>query len=71
MHEVIDEEKEKLKSVKRDLGDEVYKVVTAALADINNYNTNKRLFKEDLWNFSESRKATLKEEVSCFLNIYM
>ncbi|XP_042504376.1 protein INVOLVED IN DE NOVO 2-like [Macadamia integrifolia] len=65
--EIINEEDEKLKSLKNDLGDEVFKAVTTALKEINEYNPSGRYITSELWNFKEGRKATLKEGVSFIL----
>ena len=40
--QVIDEEDEKLNDLRKELGDEVYKAVTAALMEINEYNPSGR-----------------------------
>ncbi|XP_024990492.1 protein INVOLVED IN DE NOVO 2-like [Cynara cardunculus var. scolymus] len=68
--EVIDENDEKLKGLKRELGDQVYKAVTTALTEINNYNPSGRYVITELWNFSEARKASLQEGVSYLLKMW-
>ncbi|KVI04905.1 putative domain XH [Cynara cardunculus var. scolymus] len=65
--EVIDENDEKLKGLKRELGDQVYKAVTTALTEINNYNPSGRYVITELWNFSEARKASLQEGLTTFI----
>ncbi|XP_071734516.1 protein INVOLVED IN DE NOVO 2-like [Rutidosis leptorrhynchoides] len=68
--EIIDENDEKLKGLKRDYGEDVYKAVAAALMEINDYNPSGRYIITELWNFTEGRKATLKEGVSSLLNMW-
>ncbi|KAL5542781.1 hypothetical protein UlMin_010491 [Ulmus minor] len=65
--EIINEKDEKLKNLKK-YGEEVYKAVTTALMEINEYNSSGRYVVPELWNFKESRKATLKEGVLFILN---
>jgi hypothetical protein len=50
------------------LGDEVYKAVTTALMEINDYNPSGRYIISELWNFSEGKRATLQEGVTFLLN---
>ncbi|CAN6556706.1 unnamed protein product [Malus baccata var. baccata] len=59
--EIIDENDDKLKDLKNQLGDEVYKAVTTALMEMNEYNPSGRYIIPELWNFKEGRKASLKE----------
>ncbi|KAK9922865.1 hypothetical protein M0R45_031305 [Rubus argutus] len=54
---------EKLKKLKIQLGDEVYKKVTTALIKLNKYNDSGRYPVSDLWNFKEERNASLEEGV--------
>lgn len=61
--EVIDEHDEKLGGLKNKFGDEVYEAVMMALKEINEYNPSGRYIISELWNFSEGRKASLKEGV--------
>lgn len=68
VQEIIDENDDKLKDLKNQLGDEVYKAVTTALMELNDYNPSGRYIIPELWNFKEERKASLKEGVVFMLN---
>ncbi|XP_026410964.1 factor of DNA methylation 1-like [Papaver somniferum] len=61
LHEVINENDEKLKELKDEWGQEVYDAVTSALLEINKYNGSGRYPVPELWNFREERQASLKE----------
>nr|GME00668.1 factor of DNA methylation 4-like [Ipomoea batatas] len=60
---VINEEDEKLVGLKNEYGDEVYNAVTAALMELNEYNSSGRYPVPELWNTKEKRRAELKEGV--------
>uniref|UniRef100_A0A803L8C1 Factor of DNA methylation 1-5/IDN2 domain-containing protein n=1 Tax=Chenopodium quinoa TaxID=63459 RepID=A0A803L8C1_CHEQI len=60
-NEVINAEDKKLKELKVQWGDEVYQAVTMALQELNCYNPSGRCAVNELWNYREGRKATLKE----------
>ncbi|XP_048499991.1 factor of DNA methylation 1 [Beta vulgaris subsp. vulgaris] len=62
--EIINEEDQKLKRLKAQWGDEVYRAVTVALQELNEYNPSGRYVVNELWNYKEGRKATVKEVVS-------
>ncbi|KAF5467317.1 hypothetical protein F2P56_017151 [Juglans regia] len=65
---VIDAEDDKLKGLRNELGDEVYKAVTTALMEINEYNPSGRYITSELWNYREGKRATLEEGVIFILN---
>ncbi|XP_076905987.1 protein INVOLVED IN DE NOVO 2-like [Bidens hawaiensis] len=67
---IIDENDEKLKGLKRDMGEEVYNAVTTALIEINDYNPSGMYITTELWNFTEGRKASLQEGVSYLLKMW-
>ncbi|XP_010497500.1 PREDICTED: factor of DNA methylation 1-like [Camelina sativa] len=62
--EVVDEEDEQLKKLKREWGEAVHNAVKTALEEMNEYNASGRYATPELWNFKEGRKATLKEVIS-------
>ncbi|KAI3854813.1 hypothetical protein MKX03_004206 [Papaver bracteatum] len=60
---IINEKDEKLNYLKITMGDEVFKAVTTALTEMNEYNASGRYVVPELWNFKEGRRATLKEGI--------
>ncbi|KAL9306289.1 putative XS domain-containing protein [Arabidopsis thaliana] len=66
--EVVDEDDEQLKKLKREWGKEVHNAVKTALVEMNEYNASGRYTTPELWNFKEGRKATLKEVVTFISN---
>ncbi|KAG8368247.1 hypothetical protein BUALT_Bualt15G0025500 [Buddleja alternifolia] len=64
---ILDEEDEKLKILRNELGEEAYEAVTTALAEINKYNPSGRGVPE-LWNYKDKRRATLSEGISHLMN---
>ncbi|KAG0489498.1 hypothetical protein HPP92_006361 [Vanilla planifolia] len=68
--EVIDDEDPKLKSLCKDLGDDVCNAVKKALLEINEYNPSGRYPVSELWNCKEDRKATMKEVVHYIVKQY-
>lgn len=69
--EVIDEEDKLLKDLKVALGDDVFKAVTTALMEINEFNPSGRYPVFQLWNFKEGREATLGESVASVFEQHM
>ncbi|KAJ0428148.1 hypothetical protein HanHA300_Chr17g0642901 [Helianthus annuus] len=67
---VIDENEEKLKGLKRNYGEEVYKAVATVLTEINDYNPSGAYVTTELWNFNEGRRSTLKEGVMSLLEMW-
>ena len=67
VQEVIDDNDEKLRSLRDELGEDVYMAVKAALKEINEYNPSGRYIISELWNYKEGRKATLQEGVAFIL----
>ncbi|KAK4263148.1 hypothetical protein QN277_028607 [Acacia crassicarpa] len=62
--EVIKDEDEKLKGLRKDVGEGAYEAVVAALTEINEYNPSGRYIIRELWNFKEDRRATLQDGVA-------
>ncbi|TVU42766.1 hypothetical protein EJB05_09187 [Eragrostis curvula] len=61
--QIIDERDEKLVALKEQLGEEVYKAVTTALLEINEYNPSGSYVVSELWNNKENRKASITEAI--------
>ena len=70
VQEVINDEDEKLRDLKDEMGNEVYKAVTSAIKQINEYNPSGRYIISELWNYGEGRKATLQEGVIFLLKLW-
>ncbi|TYH67869.1 hypothetical protein ES332_D06G218700v1 [Gossypium tomentosum] len=68
--EVIDDEDEKLRDLKAEMGNEAYKSVTLAIKEINEYNPSGRYVISELWNYREGRKASQKEGVEFLLELW-
>lgn len=68
MQETIDDGDARVKELKDVWGDEVYKAVTTALLELNDCNPSGRYAVQELWNFKENRKASLKEGIHYILN---
>ncbi|XP_058099268.1 factor of DNA methylation 5-like [Magnolia sinica] len=65
--EEIDDEDEKLKQLKDELGDGVYEAVTTALLEMNEYNPSGRYVVQEIWNFKAEKKAEMKEVMQFIL----
>ncbi|KAF0918315.1 hypothetical protein E2562_023386 [Oryza meyeriana var. granulata] len=65
--EVVDEDDPKLRQLCIDYGDSVCNAVKAAITELNEYNPHGRHAMNELWNFSEGRKATMREVVKYIL----
>ncbi|XP_014516800.1 factor of DNA methylation 1 [Vigna radiata var. radiata] len=61
---ILDENDDKLRSLKQEWGDEIYSAVVTAVTEINEYNASGGYTVAELWNFKEKRKATLKEVIT-------
>ncbi|MED6219117.1 hypothetical protein PIB30_032958 [Stylosanthes scabra] len=61
LQKIIDENDEKLKLLRDEHGEVVYKAVTEALMEIEEYNSSGRYTVPEIWNWKEGRRATLKE----------
>ncbi|KAL0342164.1 UNVERIFIED_CONTAM: Factor of DNA methylation 2 [Sesamum calycinum] len=61
---LIKEDDELLQGLKEEWGDAVYEAVTVALKELHEYNPSGCYVVNELWNFKENRKATLKEVIA-------
>ena len=67
IQQTIDEKDDKLKNLKDEYGVHVYNAVTTALLELNEYNPSGRYAIPELWNFEQTRRASLKEGISALL----
>jgi hypothetical protein len=67
LQQIINEGDEKLVGLKEQLGEEVYKAVTVALLEINEYNASGSYVVSELWNNKENKKASIGEVVEHIL----
>ncbi|GJZ51776.1 factor of DNA methylation 1-like protein, partial [Tanacetum coccineum] len=65
--EVINEDDELLKDLKAEWGTGVFDAVVTAFLEMNEYDPSGRYVVNELWNFKDNRKATLKEVISYIL----
>ncbi|CAL5388858.1 unnamed protein product [Camellia sinensis] len=68
--EIIDEDDGKLTYLKNEFGDEVCSAVKIALIKMNEYNPSGRYIVQEMWNYKEGRKATLREGVSHLVKLW-
>ncbi|KAK9282964.1 hypothetical protein L1049_011189 [Liquidambar formosana] len=61
LQEAINEDDVKLKELRNEWGEAVYKAVSVALLELNEYNPSGRYAVPELWNLKGGRKASLKE----------
>ncbi|KAK3017534.1 hypothetical protein RJ639_007209 [Escallonia herrerae] len=64
--EIIDEEDDRMKRLKNELGAEVHEAVTRALSEMNEYNPSGRYPLPELWNKKEGKKASRLQEPVLF-----
>jgi gentisate 1,2-dioxygenase len=64
IQQILNEEDEELRNLKKEWGDEIYTAVVTALNELEEYNPSGRYVVSELWNFKEGRKATLKEVIA-------
>ncbi|XP_031259655.1 factor of DNA methylation 2-like [Pistacia vera] len=67
LQEVIDDDDEKLKTLRNEYGEVAYEAVTNALLELNDYNPSGRFPVAEIWNSKERKRATLKEIIG-YLN---
>jgi hypothetical protein len=61
LQQIVNEGDKKLVGLKEQLGEEVYKAVTTALLEINEYNPSGSYVVSELWNNKENKKASIGE----------
>ncbi|XP_038710684.1 factor of DNA methylation 2-like isoform X2 [Tripterygium wilfordii] len=68
LHEIIDDNDEKLKELKKEYGEVMYRAVTNALLELNDYNPSGSYPVRELWNVKEDKRAALKEIIHFLIN---
>lgn len=63
MQRVIEDD-DKLIELKNEFGEAAYNSVIKAFEELDDYNPSGRYAVQELWNFKDNRKATLKESIS-------
>ncbi|KAL5733212.1 hypothetical protein ACOSQ2_032904 [Xanthoceras sorbifolium] len=58
---IINEDDDKLKALRNEYGEVVYKAVTNALLELNEYNPSGGYAVPEVWNVKEGRRASMKE----------
>ncbi|XP_027109780.1 factor of DNA methylation 2-like [Coffea arabica] len=66
--EIIDDNDEKLKELRSEYGEDVFKAVANALMELNEYNPSGRYPVSELWDCQKGRKASLKEIIEYISN---
>ncbi|XP_020522163.1 factor of DNA methylation 3-like [Amborella trichopoda] len=66
--EVIDENDDKLRELRDEYGDEVFKDVETAMLQLNEYNPSGKYHVPILWSFKEVTQATLEESSQAAVN---
>lgn len=64
----MNEEDEKLKRLRAEVGARPYRAVVAALMEMNEYNSSGRFVVREIWNKEKGRRATLKEGIEFMIN---
>ncbi|ERM94155.1 hypothetical protein AMTR_s00010p00167310 [Amborella trichopoda] len=68
VEEVIDENDDKLRELRDEYGDEVFKDVETAMLQLNEYNPSGKYHVPILWSFKEVTQATLEESSQAAVN---
>ncbi|KAJ4849312.1 hypothetical protein Tsubulata_019114 [Turnera subulata] len=63
VQEVVDRNDSKLQGLRNAWGEAAYEAIAAALMEVNEYNPSGRYIIQEIWNYKEGRKASLKEVI--------